>query len=521
MPAIIVGPVLGLESDTQYTICFSTARDASTPVIHVTDRMVPNGDPITCKAVAKTPSSVIWRAVLTVPTDNRNRKVSYQIFLDGSVALCQNSRKKWEFFAPAIGTIPKFAYASCNGFSSLDLMHKTEDPYCLWKRMGKSHKKEPLSVLLMGGDQLYGDSIWQQVEELSAWNKLDRKAKQKYEVAKPLKDAIDQFYDQLYRDRWSDPDMSFMLASVPSLMMWDDHDIFDGWGSHPEEMQKCPVFQAIFDAAKRYFEWFQIRSKKNDSLLDQSASHYAFGLNFRGYHILALDNRTERTVDQVMSPGQWTSVNQYLAERANDGHLLVLSAVPVVYRDFSLVETAYEVTPWEEELTDDLRDHWRATAHEGERARLIQRLLTNAKRRNAAAESEVPQNESAETSDQQEALNTVSAYKTVILSGDVHIGCIGAINDKARQCKIHQVVSSGIVHPAPSRIQWLGIMAVTNDRDEFLDEDRSIHISMLRPFGSSQYIRRRNYITLLMGSDEKLWVNWESEGGEKPYYPIQ
>lgn len=25
--------------------------------------------------------------------------------------------------------------------------------------------------------------------------------------------------------------------------MWDDHDIWDGWGSYPEPIQACPVFQ--------------------------------------------------------------------------------------------------------------------------------------------------------------------------------------------------------------------------------------------------------------------------------------
>ena len=26
-------------------------------------------------------------------------------------------------------------------------------------------------------------------------------------------------------------------------MTWDDHDIFDGWGSYPVQLQFCPVFQ--------------------------------------------------------------------------------------------------------------------------------------------------------------------------------------------------------------------------------------------------------------------------------------
>tara|TARA_R110000868_G_scaffold129242_2_gene337811 strand:- start:438 stop:722 length:285 start_codon:yes stop_codon:yes gene_type:complete len=79
--------------------------------------------------------------------------------------------------------------------------------------------------------------------------------------------------------------------------------------------------------------------------------------------------------------------------------------------------------------------------------------------------------------------------KTVIPSGDVHIGCLGVIHNQTNGYKIHQVVSSGIVHPAPSRLQWIDIMAATNDRPEYLDENRDVRISMLKPFASNQYVR--------------------------------
>lgn len=33
----------------------------------------------------------------------------------------------------------------------------------------------------------------------------------------------------------------FCLSDV--LCSWDDHDIFDGWGSYPDYLQKSAVFQ--------------------------------------------------------------------------------------------------------------------------------------------------------------------------------------------------------------------------------------------------------------------------------------
>ena len=40
-------------------------------------------------------------------------------------------------------------------------------------------------------------------------------------------------------------------------MTWDDHDIFDGWGSYPDTLQNCPVFQGCYQAARRFYLLFQ------------------------------------------------------------------------------------------------------------------------------------------------------------------------------------------------------------------------------------------------------------------------
>jgi phosphodiesterase/alkaline phosphatase D-like protein len=494
MARLKVGPILGVEAETAYTVIFSTDKEVQTA-----DWIV-DGAASPCKNVGETPSSRVWRGEqkIAAPTGKNGKRIEYKIRIDGDVTDCSNDRTSWEFYVPGKAEIPKFAYGSCNGFSALDLMHKTEDPYRLWQEMAEKHsdaEETPFSLLLLGGDQLYADSIWTAVPELQVWNALPRKDKIARVANTTMRPQIDKFYDKLYQTRWTDPHMSLMLASIPSVMMWDDHDIFDGWGSFPDDLLESEVFQYIFGCAKKYFEMFQIRSRFNGSLLDNQADHYAFAVTFRGYNILALDNRAERTLDRVMSPAQWDKVIDYL-KKTTSGHLLVLSAVPVVYRDFSAVEKTFEITPWEEELTDDLKDHWRSKNHEGERARLIHKLLDSAELRE-------------------------DIHKTVILSGDVHIGCIGVIHDSKRQCKVHQVVSSGIVHPAPSRLQWIGIMTVTNDRTEYLDENRDIRISMLTPFASDQYIRQRNYVTLELGTDDKLWINWESESKDKPCYPVE
>jgi len=490
MSSILLGPILGVESNNIYTVCLLTDNYANNVEVII------DGKVIVALEVGETPSGMFWRAECALNVGENNRFIDYFIKINEIISTDKNKRNGWSFYLPGSTESPKFAYASCNGFSDESFREKTSNPYFLWSKMTRQHNESPFSLLLMGGDQVYADSIWGKVKSLSKWSNLPRETKVKRNSTKVMERQINSFYDQLYQDRWSSPDMSLMLASIPSVMMWDDHDIFDGWGSYPEDIQECDVYKCIFKYAKKYFECFQMRSINNTSLISNSSSHYAFSFEFRGYHILAIDNRSERTLSQVMSDYQWNDINNVLTNINSDCDLLLMTAVPIVYRDFSFTEGAFDATPWEEELTDDLKDHWRAKEHQGERARLIMRLLDNSKQR---------------------------CGRTVMLSGDIHIGCLGVINDRTTESpvKVHQVVSSGIVHPSPSMIEWYGIMAVTNDRDEYLNEDNSIKISMLKPHGSNKYIRSRNYVTLERGTDDKLWVNWMCEHKDSPVFPLE
>ncbi|MBR9907527.1 MAG: alkaline phosphatase family protein [Gammaproteobacteria bacterium] len=487
---LILGPILGIESERLYTVVFITDESIIQPSVQC------NGESVDASLIGTIYSGIVWKATLSLEFDE-STSVAYSISSQGSVLSDQLGISNWEFYVPGANEKPKFAYASCNGFSDYKMLSTTEQPYKLWTDLKDEHANSPFSLLLLGGDQVYADSIWTQLTSLKAWNELERTEKIKRKANQTMTTQIDQFFSKLYVERWNKEPIATMLASIPSIMMWDDHDIFDGWGSYPDDLQNCEVYKAIFASAKKHFELLQIRGSNNGALLRTTPNgHFSQAIKFRGYNILALDNRSERSLTRVMSETQWSDIMRYLDKTCDQGDLLVLTAVPVVYRDFSFAESVVDSTPWEEELTDDLKDHWRAKEHEGERLRLIMRLLKNARRRKG---------------------------KTVLLSGDVHVGCLGIIRDSSSDnvINIHQIVSSGIIHPAPTYLQWLGILAVTNDDLEYLDETRAITADMLKPHGSNKYIRARNFVTLLEGSDKKLWVNWICEGKDKPSYPLQ
>ena len=456
---LALGPLLSVEDDNKYVICFLSKNDSDFSIFI-------DKEEIKAEKIGILKSGNFYRAEFEIKQSKKSKTITYNILNNNTNSNTTDAfnRDSWSFYVPSSTEKPKFAYASCNGFSSPDLLAKTDEPYLLWDKLIEQHGNEPFSILIMGGDQVYADELWSKVKELEEWSRLNMNDKIKRKATKAMIRNLDTFYESLYIKKWSDEQMSLCLASIPTVMMWDDHDIFDGWGSYPQELLDCDVYQNIFKTAKKYFEIFQIRSLKNQTLLTKDRTHFSFALKFRNYHILGLDNRTQRSIYQVMGNDQWKDLNTYLDENILNDNLLVLSAVPVVYRDFSLTENLVDFTSWQEELTDDLKDHWRAKEHQGERMRLIMRLFMNIEKRKVSKR------------------NT----RTVILSGDVHVGSLGVINDHKNQNKIHQVVSSGIVHTPPTYIEWLGITAVTNDNNEYLNEDKTIETSMLTPIGSAK-----------------------------------
>jgi len=505
MPSrILLGPLLGLEGDSRYTICLLSSKDTEAP------QAVVDGTAFPAALVEETPRGVLWRAEVDVSIHSKGRFVSYRIESGQNALKDPESRSAWNFWIPGRSEEPRIAYASCNGFSDGDMKTKLEDPYRMWKVMRDSHESAPFSLLIMGGDQLYADEIWHsraRAPSLVRWARLPLKDRIEAAVTPRLRRELDSFYEDVYVRHWNQEAMSGMMASIPSLMMWDDHDIFDGWGSYPSELQNCPVYQAVFAAARRYFELFQLRSSRNATLLRRGGTHFSFGLRFRKYAILGLDNRSNRSETAVMNDQNWSDVKGWLSDlrkrlqpsKGSISTLLVLAANPVVYRDLRTAETVFDVTPWQEELTDDIRDQWRSRHHEGERMKLIMNLMEVGGRPTQSL-----------------------LFRKVILSGDVHVGCLGIIERSGADAPtrtIHQVVSSAIVHPAPSWYQWAGVLVGSSDEPESL-EGGTITAAMIKPYGADKYLRTRNFAALQEGTDGKLWVTWFCENGAKAEYPI-
>ena len=77
-------------------------------------------------------------------------------------------------------------------------------------------------ALLLCGDQVYADEVSPETAEF---------IRSRRDTSEPPGEEVADFeeYTRLYREAWTDPDIRWLLSTVPSLMIFDDHDVIDDW----------------------------------------------------------------------------------------------------------------------------------------------------------------------------------------------------------------------------------------------------------------------------------------------------
>lgn len=467
-----LGPVLGFRGADGgiWRVSVLAADGNAAPVVSASVGVVSGP-----RVLGMADGATVWRWDIAVPQSAVAQTVTYRLGVEAHA-----------FSVPATGAALRQAYVSCNGFSSKKLADTTADPFGLWRQIGTQHVAQPFHLLLMGGDQVYADGVFD-LPQLNDWSHQTRAQKLKMGWTATRQQAAERFYQKLYLTRWSQPEMAAAFASIPSLMMWDDHDIFDGWGSYEPELQNCPVYQGIYAAARDAFRLFQQQCASDERVPGAvTADDFSFCYEVGNTALWAPDLRSNRSQDQVVSPAAWNALYERLGRITGRRHLLVLASIPVVYPNFKAVEAVLGWMPGEQELEDDLKDHWRTASHQAERLRLIHRLLAWAK---------------------------TTATRVTILSGDVHVGACGVIESQrsGEESVINQLVSTGVVHPPPQ-----ALVAYLLDKllAGFVDEvDRGVTARMLPFPGTARKLRpARNWLSLTGDDQARLWAEWWFEG---------
>lgn len=446
----------------------------------------------------------VWRLEWEVAQTDQEQAVTYWI----------NDGSPFRYVVPERDKPLRISYGSCFGFSSMGEMKKVAVKNAMWQVLQAQHKIKPYHLMMMGGDQVYADSMWEVVAPLKAWFDLSIKKRVQASFSAEMRKLVEQFYFNLYCDRWSQPEVAAVMSQVPSLMMWDDHDIFDGWGSYPPEQQAAPVFQGIWKEARDHFRLFQLQAK-DDADLGEGALLSRLGFTYAhrigDIAIIALDMRSERTQDQVMSLETWNRIQEWMyselpaitdaggaTARTRCQHLLVMSSIPVVYVNSNMIESAFGFFPGQQDLEDDFKDQWLSRTHHEERLRLIHRLLKFSKD---------------------------SGCRVTIVSGDVHVAGLGYIQSERDSNQfdeanvVNQLISSAMVHPPPAGLIVTMMEKVLGDKVEEVDRGITARLSKF-PGSAQRFLAGRNWLSITFDEKSRIWGEWWVEGQEKPYTKV-
>ncbi|GFE66984.1 alkaline phosphatase D family protein [Litoreibacter roseus] len=463
---ISLGPILGIERDYRYSLILLLPKKLETAsgdllklVVSARGKRTSN-PPAT---YASTFGHTLYRFEFEVDPSVETEAVDYTIELSGAPLENASGETSWSFVVPGKEVVPKVGFASCNGNDKLLAPEMDAAEFVMWDKLIAAHNQEELSYafhcLLLCGDQVYADPIWDRVPYFKKYGLNGRNSGKKmsaHRIDPAEKEAfiaqLEAFYEDLYIGCWTRPSIAKVLASVPSVMMWDDHDIFDGWGSYPTELQNCEVFQVIYDVAKRYFELLQIRTRLNSALI--SNDHYSQRVPFRNFEMLILDNRSLRTRDQIMSDLQYQELesvrdgsvfDQAKGELAKQRTFIFGIPVPVAHLNYKKrAEGLLGRLGWlfkgdfRKSLDDDALDHWDHHLHADEQKRLIDLLFSFGDRHDP---------------------------KYIhIVSGDVHSAGAGRIERRqGAERHVNQLIASPIVYHPVGRFQQKIVHWVSED----------------------------------------------------------
>ena len=101
-------------------------------------------------------------------------------------------------------------------------VHGQDALYALALRMRRQPAEMWPDALFLLGDQVYADEVSPGTREF---------IRSRRDPEKPPGEEVANFeeYTRLYWDSWKEPVIRWLLSTVPSVMIFDDHDVHDDW----------------------------------------------------------------------------------------------------------------------------------------------------------------------------------------------------------------------------------------------------------------------------------------------------
>ncbi|MGZ6693023.1 MAG: alkaline phosphatase D family protein [Solirubrobacteraceae bacterium] len=214
-------------------------------------------------------------------------------------------------------------------------------------------------AMLLLGDQVYADQVSPETERLIE----ERRGSGEASAQDPPRGEVADFeeYIWLYREAWSDPAMRWLLSTIPSAMIFDDHDVHDDWNTSwawIREIRTVPWWhERILGAYMSYWIYQHLgnlspaelaenalladvrEAPDAEEILRAFAKHaeeeiagtrWSYHRDFGRTRLLVLDSRAGRVLDEerreMLSEQEWAWVEEWVT--GDFDHLLIATSLP-------------------------------------------------------------------------------------------------------------------------------------------------------------------------------------------------
>jgi hypothetical protein len=293
MPSLVLGPLLRYVGETEAVLWVETDSECEVEVLGSRERTF---------CVCDHHYALVCCGDLEPGTWHE-----YEVLLDGEQVWPQDDG----FPASAFRTYPKetalkLVFGSCRVAAPHEppyTLRKDEDPrgreidalHTMALQMRDQPREEWPDVLLMLGDQVYADEV-----SPATLAFIETKRDTDETPGERVLDFDD--YTQLYLESWSDPAIRWLLSTVSTAMIFDDHDVHDDWN----------ISEAWLKEARTH-EWW------NEHIKAALASYWVY------QHLGNLppeahkDDRLLKRVKEAEDAGDLLEAFAFHADRESDG----------------------------------------------------------------------------------------------------------------------------------------------------------------------------------------------------------
>jgi hypothetical protein len=378
MPELVLGPILRYVAETEATVwvqtdvaCEVAILGRATPTFAVGERHY---------------------ALVVLRDLDPGSSTEYTVTLDGE--------RRWpEADSPyppsRIQTLPEsgpipIVWGSCRvarphtGSYVLDVDEHPEGVgvdalHALVLRMRDQAPERWARLMVLIGDQVYADEV--------SPDTLARIRARRDTSHAPGEEVLDvDEYTMLYEESWGEPSIRWLMSTVGSAMMFDDHDVHDDWNTSeswvremratdwwherivaglqtywlyqhlgnlsPDELDADTLYQRVLTApdAEALLREYAVTADR-----DEGGRLWTFSRSIGGTRLVVLDGREGRVLGdgrrEMIDAGEW----EWLRERlhGDHDHVLIAGTLPVL-----LAPTLHWIEAWNEAVCSGAWGRW-------------------------------------------------------------------------------------------------------------------------------------------------------------------